>query len=70
MNTPLAMICIGVFISKTKLLDIFKEKTLYWVTVIRLLLIPAAVMGILLLFQPDYIPMTSLSFSSALPARG
>ena len=45
MNTPLAMICIGVFISKTKLLDIFKEKTLYWVTVIRLLLIPAAVMG-------------------------
>ena len=26
MNTPLAMICIGVFISKTKLLDIFKER--------------------------------------------
>ena len=70
MNTPLAMICIGVFISKTKLLDIFKEKTLYWVTVIRLLLIPAAVMGILLLFQPDYIPMTSSIIQFCAPSAG
>ena len=70
MNTPLAMICIGVFISKTKLLDIFKEKTLYWVTVIRLLLIPAAVMGILLLFQPDYIPMTSSNIQFCAPSAG
>ncbi|RGQ37999.1 hypothetical protein DWY99_10300 [[Clostridium] leptum] len=70
MNTPLAMICIGVFISKTKLLDIFKEKTLYWVTVIRLLLIPAAVMGILLLFKPDYIPMTSAIIQFCAPSAG
>ena len=65
-----ATICIGVFISKTKSLDIFKEKTLYWVTVIRLLLIPAAVMGILLLFQPDYIPMTSSIIQFCAPSAG
>lgn len=70
MNTPLAMICIGVFISKTKLLDIFKEKTLYGVTVIRLVLIPVAVMGILLLFKPDYIPMTSSIIQFCAPSAG
>ena len=45
------MICIGVFISKTKLLDIFKEKTLYWVTVIRLLLIPRRSWGFCFCFN-------------------
>lgn len=70
MNTPLAMICIGVFIAKTKLLDIFREKVLYGVTVIRLILIPAAVMGILLLLKPDYIPMTSSIIQFCAPSAG
>ena len=36
----------------------------------RLLLIPAAVMGILLLFQPDYIPMTSSIIQFCAPSAG
>ena len=70
MNTPLAMVCIGVFISKTKLLDIFKEKVLYGVTVVRLVLIPVAVMGILFLFKPDYVPMTSSIIQFCAPSAG
>lgn len=70
LNTPLAMICIGVFISKTKLLEIFKEKALYGAAALRLLVIPGVLLGVLFLFRQDYVPMASSIIQFCAPSAG
>ena len=53
-STPLAMIIIGEFIAGKKLLSIFIQKKIYFVTFIRLIVIPLIVMVVLRYLQiPD-----------------
>lgn len=47
LNTPLAMLIMGTYIANTDLKTIFKVKEQYLVALIRLLLVPACVLGIL-----------------------
>lgn len=68
MNTPLAMLCVGFFISRTKLLNILREKVLYGLVSLRLLLIPAVTTGILLLFQSDYVPLAAAVIQCCAPS--
>ena len=43
MNTPLAMLIIGTYFAQTKLREFIGDKTLYWMNVVRLILIPAII---------------------------
>ena len=48
MNTPLAMLCLGAFLSHTDLKNTFKDKNNYLVAFLRLIVIPTAVFAVIL----------------------
>lgn len=56
-NSPIAMIMLGIYISKTKFADIFTTPRIYWVSAVRLVLVPIAVILVLFVVPAD---MTSL----------
>ena len=47
MNTPIAMLLLGTYLAKSKLDDIFKNKHVYTIAFLRLILIPMIVFGLL-----------------------
>ena len=47
MNTPIAMLLLGTYLAKSKLVDIFKNKQVYTIAFLRLILIPMIVFGLL-----------------------
>ena len=47
MNTPIAMLLLGTYLAKSKLVDIFKNKHVYTIAFLRLILIPMIVFGLL-----------------------
>lgn len=47
LNAPLAMILLGTYISRTKLISIFKEKKIYITTLVRLIIVPIVTMLVL-----------------------
>lgn len=47
MNTPIAMLLLGTYLAKSKLVDIFKNKHVYTIAFLRLILIPLIVFGLL-----------------------
>ena len=47
LNTPLAMIVIGFYLSQSNLLKAFKNKSLYSVAILRLIFIPLLALGVL-----------------------
>lgn len=49
LNTPIAMFSIGIYMAQTDILQMFKKPRLYLVTLVRMILIPAAVMVLLML---------------------
>ncbi len=49
LNTPLAMFTIGIYLAQTDLLKMFKKKSLYLISAVRLLVIPAAAVFLLAL---------------------
>lgn len=51
LNTPLAMIVLGVYLAQSNLLDVIKDRSMYLVSVCRLVIIPLAAI-LLLLFLP------------------
>lgn len=51
LNTPLAMIVLGVYLAQSQLLDIIRDRTIYAVSLIRLAVIPLLALA-LLLFLP------------------
>lgn len=53
-NTPLAMISVGIYMAKTELLTMFRKKSLYCVSFVRLMIIPLIVMSVLA-FLPESI---------------
>ncbi len=70
LNTPLAMIIIGIYISKTDLLAAFKDKRIYSVAAVRLLLVPAVVFVLLSLFVRDRAVFTACIVPSSAPVAG
>lgn len=56
-NSPIAMIMLGIYISKTKFADIFTTPRIYWVSAIRLIIVPIAVILVLFIVPKD---MTAL----------
>lgn len=53
MTIPLSMLIIGGILSKIKLRDLFKSKSIYLLSLLRLLLIPLVVLGFLYLLEID-----------------
>lgn len=53
-NTPIAMILLGTYIAKSKLITLFNDKHAYFVASIKLIVIPVVIM-ILFKFLPSYL---------------
>ena len=70
MNTPLAMMCIGVYIAQLKFQEALRDRQLYWVCFLRLLLIPLAVFLVMLLFHPEKTPFVSCMIQVCAPVAG
>ena len=54
LNTPLAMFSIGVYLAQTDVGQMLKRKSLYFISVIRLVLIPLVAMGVLCILPEQY----------------
>lgn len=54
MNTPLAMIIAGVSVAQTDLKKIFTKLHIYWTTILKLILIPFAVLLLLAAFRVEH----------------
>ncbi|MBD5142152.1 MAG: AEC family transporter [Ruminococcus sp.] len=66
LNTPLAMLVAGATIIQTDLLHVFQKTRVFYICFIKLLLIPALIIGIFMLFSFDkVIEMTVLAAMSA-----
>ena len=59
MNTPLAMLCMGTFLANTDIKNTFKDKNNYLVALLKLVVLPLAVFGVILLVH---------NFVTAVPA--
>ena len=68
LNTPLAMFTVGIYLAQTDLKKMLKDRSLYAVSAVRLLLIPVAALGILSLFPANLNGMkTVLLIAAACP---
>lgn len=68
LNTPLAMFTVGIYLAQTDLKKMLKDRSLYTVSAVRLLLIPLAALGILSLFPANLNGMkTVLLIAAACP---
>ena len=68
LNTPLAMFTVGIYLAQTDLKKMLKDRSLYAVSAVRLLLIPLAALGILSLFPASLNGMkTVLLIAAACP---
>lgn len=68
MNTPLAMIIAGVSVAQTNLPAMFRNKKLYLVSFLKLLLMPALVLAALLALRSDSVPACAILIAAACPA--
>ena len=53
LNTPLAMLVLGVYLAQSNLLDILKDRSMYLVSLVRLIIIPAVSIALILLLPFD-----------------
>lgn len=67
MQTPIAMLIFGTFLAHTKLNDIFKHKKILLVAFMKLIVLPAAMVGIYYLFGLSGTLLTALTISSCAP---
>lgn len=70
LNTPVAMVSIGAYISSAKLSEAFRDGRLYKVCSIKLLLIPAVVLGLLYIVHPDYVVFATCIIQISAPCAG
>lgn len=68
MNTPLAMIIAGVSVAQTNLPAMLRNKKLYLVSFLKLLLMPALVLAALLVLRSDSVPACAILIAAACPA--
>ncbi|MBO5421315.1 MAG: AEC family transporter [Clostridia bacterium] len=67
MQTPIAMLIFGTFLAHTKINDIFKHKKILIVSIMKLLVLPAAMVGIFKLFGLSGTLLIALTISSCAP---
>lgn len=67
MQTPIAMLIFGTFLAHTKLNDIFRHKKIILVAFMKLIVLPAAMVGIYYLFGLHGTLLTALAISSCAP---
>lgn len=67
MQTPIAMLIFGTFLAHTKINDIFKHKKILIVSIMKLLILPAAMVGIYKLFGLSGTLLIALTISSCAP---
>ena len=68
LNTPLAMILLGCYLERTNLKNAFKNKDIYGVSFVRLILIPCFAIVLFKLFGTTEFVASSLIMSAACPA--
>lgn len=68
MNTPLAMMIAGASVAQTDLLQMLRNKKIYVLTLIKLLLVPAVTLGILTLIRADFAVACTILLASACPS--
>lgn len=67
MNSPLAMIIAGVSVAQTDLLRMLQNRKIYFITLVKLLLVPAVTLGILALVRTDFTVACTILVASACP---
>ncbi len=67
MNTPLAMIVAGVTIARTNLLKAARKPSVYYVSFIKLLLVPAVATALFCIFKVPQSPMLAVTIATAAP---
>jgi hypothetical protein len=67
LNTPLAMIVLGVYLAQSQLLDILRDRSTYLVCLFRLLLIPMLCIVVALLLPWDSLVSQVMVISTATP---
>lgn len=70
LNTPLAMLCIGVYMAQLKVREALRDRSLYLVCLLRLLVIPAAAFAVLLLFRPSETAFVACMIQVCAPTAG
>lgn len=68
LNTPLAMMVVGTYIAKVKLKEIFSDPQLYLTALLRLLILPALLVGILCIVRPNETLFMSTAIQACAPA--
>lgn len=68
MNTPLAMMIAGISVAQTDLFGMFRKKRLYFITALKLFVIPLIVLGILSLVPADSTVLYTILIAAACPA--
>lgn len=53
LNTPLAMLVVGSYIAKADLRSFMSDLSVYKVSLLRLIVVPAAMLGVLMLLRPE-----------------
>lgn len=70
LNTPLAMVVVGAQMAAVDLPSLFRDRRVYGVTAVKLLLIPAVTMLVLLPFGLDRVTYTAAVILSGCPVAG
>lgn len=68
LNTPLAMLIFGTYISNTNLKDIFKIREQYLIIAIRLIFVPLVILGVCTLLKLPTVLKTACIISAAAPS--
>ncbi|MBO6242695.1 MAG: AEC family transporter [Butyrivibrio sp.] len=67
MNTPLAMISVGIYMAQTDFIKMFRKKYLYFVALVRLAVIPLIVL-VLMTFMPDNVVFAQMKLALLIAA--
>ena len=67
LNTPLAMVVIGCNIARVPLRDFISDKKIFWLSALRLLLVPAVFFAVSILFQPEAVLLTTCVIQASAP---
>lgn len=68
LTTPISMLIIGSLLSKSELQKIVKDKSMYYGSLIKLILIPASLYFVSLLFRENSMVLKTLILMQAMPA--
>ncbi|WP_069999629.1 AEC family transporter [Cellulosilyticum sp. I15G10I2] len=66
-NMPLAMMVLGAFLAKTDFISCFTDKSIYTISIYKLVLVPAVLMGVLHSISADQIVTATLLIGAAAP---